>query len=670
MGYRLSWMTLALCFSFSLVPRKSTAQEKASRRPNIIVFVADGLRHNSVNEQDTPTLWEIRKKGVHFENSHSLFPTFTTANASAIATGHGIGDTGDFSNTIWTGYPAFDTKNFDQSPGTPTPFIENDRIISDMDSHFGDNYLSEETLLGLARSQGYSTAAIGKVGPTAIQDSATMAPVKGKFPSPPATIIVDDSTGSAVGIPLSLDLVGQLTKEGLPTEAPTRSNGYDSKSRYNNGYSGDNENPGTVQPNLVQQQWFADVATRGVLPLFASDRSKPFVLVFWSRDPDGTQHNQNDSGSKFKGPGINGPTSILGVSNADRNLRQLLDWLHAHPDIEVNTDVFVTSDHGFATISRREVDSNGRSTSSESAKHYYLDGTGRQETKKGTLPVGFLAIDLAIGLKTKLFDPDRPASAESGSFYKQIRLVPDCASWEHPILGNGFLGDAIGRADGSDAMLIVASNGGSDLIYVPNRNPDMVRQIVHLLLGFDYVGGIFVDGESYGEVGGTLPLSAVWLSGHSLTPRPAVVVAFKVFYLEPGNWQSAVQISDTTLQEGQGMHGGFGRESTYNNMAAIGPDFKKPYVDRAPVSNADIVPTLARLMGIKLQPRGQLSGRVLDEALVSMPDPPFASKSKQASAEAQGLKTVLYFQELGGRRYLDAACLIRSDGESGASDCQ
>ncbi len=24
-------------------------------------------------------------------------------------------------------------------------------------------------------------------------------------------------------------------------------------------------------------------------------RNKPFVLVFWSRDPDGTQHNQGDS---------------------------------------------------------------------------------------------------------------------------------------------------------------------------------------------------------------------------------------------------------------------------------------------------------------------------------------------------------------------------------------
>ena len=48
---------------------------------------------------------EIRDKGVNFKNSHSLFPTFTMANGSAMSTGHYLGDTGTFSNTIYTGYP-------------------------------------------------------------------------------------------------------------------------------------------------------------------------------------------------------------------------------------------------------------------------------------------------------------------------------------------------------------------------------------------------------------------------------------------------------------------------------------------------------------------------------------------------------------------------------------
>ena len=46
-------------------------------------------------------------------------------------------------------------------------------------------------------------------------------------------------------------------------------------------------------------------------------------MVFWSRDPDGTQHNQGDSLGRLV-PGINGPTSLAAISNADDNLARLL----------------------------------------------------------------------------------------------------------------------------------------------------------------------------------------------------------------------------------------------------------------------------------------------------------------------------------------------------------
>src|SRR6185312_8738886 len=100
--------------------------------------------------------------GVNFANSHSLFPTFTTANASALATGHKLGDTGDFSNTIYTGFPVA------AAGGSVTPFVENDRVLTELDRHFDGNYLNEETVLAAARTAGYSTAAFGKLGPTLI----------------------------------------------------------------------------------------------------------------------------------------------------------------------------------------------------------------------------------------------------------------------------------------------------------------------------------------------------------------------------------------------------------------------------------------------------------------------------------------------------------------------
>ena len=170
----------SLCFIFPLsLQSEAQTKDAASKRRNVIIFVADGLRRGPVNAEDAPTLLAVRSRGVDFRNSFSVFPTFKTANASTIATGHELGDTGDFSNTIWPGFAVFDTGNFDLPAGTPTPFIENDQILADLNDHFQGNYLGEETLLDVAHQNEYNTAAIGKVGPTGIQHVSYLGAVKG-----------------------------------------------------------------------------------------------------------------------------------------------------------------------------------------------------------------------------------------------------------------------------------------------------------------------------------------------------------------------------------------------------------------------------------------------------------------------------------------------------------
>ena len=70
--------------SLALVHGEAAPSRQASAsapRRNVIVFVADGMRHDSINAIDTPSLWAIRTEGVHFSDSHSVFPTFTTPNA-------------------------------------------------------------------------------------------------------------------------------------------------------------------------------------------------------------------------------------------------------------------------------------------------------------------------------------------------------------------------------------------------------------------------------------------------------------------------------------------------------------------------------------------------------------------------------------------------------------
>src|SRR3981189_2498586 len=99
--------------SASLISLTTGAALAQNNTPhNLILFVPDGLRGRIVSPQTAPAMAELRDKGVNFKNSHSLFPTFPTANASAMSTGHYLGDTGTFSNTIYTAFtsvPAGDT---------------------------------------------------------------------------------------------------------------------------------------------------------------------------------------------------------------------------------------------------------------------------------------------------------------------------------------------------------------------------------------------------------------------------------------------------------------------------------------------------------------------------------------------------------------------------------
>ncbi len=90
-------------------------------------------------------------------------------------------------------------------------------------------------------------------------------------------------------------------------------------------------------------------------------------------------------------------------------------------------------------------------------------------------------------------------------------------------------------------------------------------------------------------------------------------------------------------------------------MAAIGPDFKAGYADPAPVSNADIAPTLARLMGLDLPAAGKLKGRVVSEALQGGA-PVTANRTViQSDPGPDGVRTYLDEQTVGDTRYFDAA---------------
>ncbi|HEV2560610.1 MAG TPA: alkaline phosphatase family protein [Rhizomicrobium sp.] len=568
----------------------------ASAAPrNIVIFVADGLRSESVTKETAPTMYAIRKMGVNFTNSHALYPTVTTANASAIATGHYLGDTGDYGNVLFTGFPVVAKNN------SNVVFLEDDGVLKEMKAHYGEDYLGQQSLLAAARANGMVTAVVGKTGPVAIQDIDALAGTGG--------IVLDDSTGKTnsdgtpmFAAPLDPALAAQIKAATSLDHAPD-----------------------TSVPNLAQQNYMVTATTGAVLP-YLKAQGKPFVLLFWSRDPDASQHAAPDSIGALA-PGINGDTDKAAIANADTDLKTILDAVGTL-GLSDNTDVFVTADHGFSTIGKGDPDNAG--------------GMGAPSH-----PAGFLAIDVAKWLgNRKLFDPD----ANNGEL--------DYASGVHPARGNGLIGNTP-----EAPMAIVAANGGSDFIYLPEPATRLrAKRIFDQLIQQPYVGAVFINDalmkEHAQDFAGALPMSAINLIGSSHVPQPAIVVGFRSFVAKDCKLSAqlcAVEMSDTPLQTGQGMHGSFSRADTHNFMAAIGPDFKARFNDPAPVSNADLAPTIAHVLGFALPVKGRLAGRVATEALEGGKPVTVTHGWQSAAPGVGGLKTVLVYQRVGGTRYFDAA---------------
>jgi len=582
----------------SAVLSTTAAQQPSRVRHNVILFVPDGLRALNVNEHTAPAMTALRDRGVNFTDPHSVFPTVTTVNAASMATGHYPGDTGDFDNVIWTRVPVRSATT------SVTPFLEHDIALGDMDQAFGGDYLNEVTIVQAARDAGFRTALVGKVGPALIFDHTNR--------SGAPTIVIDDASGTSEGIPLSEEMRKRITASGLPLKTPTRGE---------NARTGTSTMPGTLRPNDTQQDYFVDMTTKVILPSFKAS-GEPFILVFWSRDPDGTQHNQGDSLNRLE-PGINGPTSMAAIANADADLQRIEDALGTL-GLADTTDIIVTADHGFSTVSKQ-------SETSPSTHRDYLGVPHR------TLPPGFVALDLATALHLPLFDPDKDmAPVRAGSF---------------PSRANGIIGSSP-----QQPRAIVAANGGADLIYLPDAMHATADSIVTFLGTQDYVSGIFVD-ESLGTWAGALPLSEINLIGTARTPRPSIVVTFRSFSTACGREPllCAVEVSDSTVQEGQGNHGSLSRADTMNFMAAAGPDFKSRYMDELPVSNADVGVSIASLLGIPIGGRGNLSGRVMSELLPGRDVPLMTRRALHAHGSIGNIRTRLNYSTVDGVRYLDAA---------------
>ena len=216
---------------------------------------------------------------------------------------------------------------------------------------------------------------------------------------------------------LTAEMAEQLKAADLPLETPGRAQ---------------RVSPGKMT-NILQQTYYRTIVTKVVLPHFKAS-GKPFMIVYWSPDPDGTQHSQLDSENELT-PGINGPTSHAALKVADDDLAAIITALK-ELGLDGSTNIFVTADHGFSTVSKQ-------SATSPAAKLSF------EKVPAGQLPPGFLAIDLAVALDLPLHEPFANGPAL------------DFRNGKHPRRSNALLGQDPSRPD-----MAIAANGGVDLIYL------------------------------------------------------------------------------------------------------------------------------------------------------------------------------------------------------------
>jgi arylsulfatase A-like enzyme len=276
----------------------------------VVLMVWDGLRPDFVTQRDTPNLFRLAREGVRFDKHHSIFPTLTMVNATALATGAPPGVNG------------LEGNNFYVAPTAGLPkgqIVGAEGAMAILNLNKADEFKGR--LIGLdtitqevAREGGY-VAVIGKQGPTSVFDNRVATIVDGKD-------VVGESHKDYLFASEDFTASSQKIKFEVPTDSKT-----------------------TVADEQ-RDLYFARLAVENALPAAkaAADAGRPALVVFWQHNPDLTQHMA----------GLGTLPAMEALSLCDNNLMRVRGAIDAL-GIADKTDIVVVSDHGFATIKFRVV---------------------------------------------------------------------------------------------------------------------------------------------------------------------------------------------------------------------------------------------------------------------------------------------------------------------------
>src|SRR5262249_33830692 len=75
-----------------------------------------------------------------------------------------------------------------------------------------------------------------------------------------------------------------------------------------------------------------------------------------------------------------------------------------------------------------------------------------------------------------------------------------------------------------DNPVVIAMNGGSDYLYVPSHDAELVKKVVRFLQSREEYGAVFVSAR-YGDVPGTIPLETI-RAANTAGRNPDIIVSF------------------------------------------------------------------------------------------------------------------------------------------------
>lgn len=281
---------------FSILPAilglATATSLSAAPAHRVVVVVWDGMRPDFISAETTPNLSRLAAEGVTFAHHHSVYLSSTEVNGTALATGTWPSHSGLIANDDFR--PAIDPQ---KAVATQDP-----AVVRKGDEVSGDHYLARPTIAELLHARALPTAIAGAKNVVLLHDRAMRTAAPGVSP-----LLYQGET-----LPATLD-AGLVQTLG---EFPKTSARDDKFSR---------------------DEW----TTRALIGEMWKTEVPPYSLL-WLSEPDSSEH----------ATGLGSAQSLEAIMSSDTNLGLVLAELERR-GLRSTTDVFVVSDHGFSTISRK-----------------------------------------------------------------------------------------------------------------------------------------------------------------------------------------------------------------------------------------------------------------------------------------------------------------------------